>query len=419
LARERNVITLDMGGTTAKTSLIEEGKISRTDEYEVGGGISLSSRLVKGGGYALKLPVIDISEVGAGGGSIIWFDKGGGLKVGPQSAGAIPGPACYATGGNEATVTDASVVLGFINPDALAGGTMPIRSELSHAVLREKVAPRLDLDAREAAWAVHLVATSNMVRAVKAVSTYRGRDPADFVLMAFGGNGGVFAAELARQLQMRRILVPPGAGVFSAIGLIMADKELGRSRAFLGRTDAIDPLRLNSVLRELEAEIVATLRPDEPPHIRRSASMRYSGQAFELPVALPAHDLATPDLIALADAFEAEHEKSYGHRLTGATGIETVAVEVVAGTQPWDGRPPMPLPPRGAAPVIGERRLYFGPEAGLLPATVLPRRSMLPGKMRGPLVIEEYEGTTVVPPAATASVDEHANIVIELADTLR
>lgn len=157
----------------------------------------------------MKLPVIDISEVGAGGGSIVWFDKSGGLKVGPQSAGAIPGPACYATGGNEATVTDASVVLGFINPDALAGGTMPIRGELSHAVLRDKVARSLRVDAREAAWAVYLVATSNMVRAVKAVSTYRGRNPSDFVLVAFGGNGGVFAAELARQLQVRRILIPP------------------------------------------------------------------------------------------------------------------------------------------------------------------------------------------------------------------
>src|SRR5581483_3129964 len=168
--------------------------------------------------------------------------------------------------------------------------------------------------AREAAWAVYLVATSNMVRAVKAVSTYRGRDPSDFVLMAFGGNGGVFAAELARQLQMRRILVPPGAGVFSAIGLIMADKEFGRSRAFLGRTDSVDPARLNDVLRALEAEVVATLAAEERPQVRRGASMRYSGQAFELPVALPAHDLAANDLAALGEAFEAEHERSYGHR---------------------------------------------------------------------------------------------------------
>ena len=253
-----------------------------------------------------------------------------------------------------------------------------------------------------------------MVRAVKAVSTYRGRDPSDFALMAFGGNGGVFAAELARQLRMRRILVPPGAGVFSAIGLIMADKEFGRSRAFLGRTDAIDPARLNDVLRTLEVEVVATLAADDRPQVRRAASMRYSGQAFELPVALPAHDLVADDLVALGEAFEAEHERSYGHRLTDATGIETVAVDVVASTRPWDGRPPL-LSVAGSAE-SGERRAYFGPEAGELACRVLTRRSALAGRMRGPLIIEEYEGTTVVPPDAAASLDEYGNIVIDLAE---
>jgi N-methylhydantoinase A len=418
LAGQPNVITLDMGGTTAKASLIEEGKISRTDEYEVGGGISLSSRLVKGGGYALKLPVIDISEVGAGGGSIVWFDKGGGLKVGPRSAGAVPGPACYGTGGTEATVTDASMVLGFLNPVALAGGTMPIAAALSHAALRDKVVTRVGLDLLQAAWAVHVVATSNMVRAVKAVSTYRGRDPSEFVLMAFGGNGGVFAVELARQLQMRRILVPPGAGVFSAIGLIMADKEFGRTRAFLGRTDTIDPADLNFILRELETDVVATLGgASDAIRVRRSASMRYAGQAFELPVPLPAHDLEPADLPRLAAAFEAEHERSYGHRLTDASGVQTVALEVIAGTQPWDGRPPLPLPQHGAEPEITERKAYFGPDTGSLLAGVLPRRTMLRGRMRGPLIVEEYEGTTVVPPGATAWLDAHANIVIEFGET--
>jgi N-methylhydantoinase A len=419
LAGQLNVITLDMGGTTAKASLIESGRISRTDEYEVGGGISLSSRLVKGGGYALKLPVIDISEVGAGGGSIVWFDKGGALKVGPQSAGAVPGPACYGTGGTEATVTDASVVLGFINPLALAGGTMPIRAALSHEALRAKVVPRVQLDLLQAAWAVHLVATSNMVRAVKAVSTYRGRDPSEFVLMAFGGNGGVFAVELARQLQMRRILVPPGAGVFSAIGLLMADKEFGRTRAFLGRTDTVDPASINGILRELEADVVATLgAATETVRVRRSASMRYAGQAFELPVPLPAHDLTPADLPALAAAFEAEHERSYGHRLTDATGIQTVALEVIAGTQPWDGRPPMPLPQQDAVPAVAERIAYFGPETGSLLTSIMSRRTMLRSRMRGPLIVEEYEGTTVVPPGATAWLDEHANIVIEIGETV-
>ena len=418
LAGLPNVITLDMGGTTAKASLIEDGSISRTDEYEVGGGISLSSRLVKGGGYALKLPVIDISEVGAGGGSIVWFDKAGGLKVGPHSAGAMPGPACYGAGGTAATVTDANLVLGFINPHALAGGSMKIHAELSRAAIAEQVMPTLGLGLLDAAWAVHVIATSNMMRAVKAVSTYRGRDPADFVLMAFGGNGGIFAAELARQLQMSRIIVPPGAGVFSAIGLTMADKEFGRTRAFLRRVDRIDTDIFNSVLREMEDDVNATLgaAASEVVMIRRSAFMRYAGQAFELPVRLPDHDLGRDDLPALADAFEVEHERSYGHRLTDAIGVDIVALEVVAGTCPWDGIAPVLLPPDGAAPEITERVAYFGPELGSHRTAVMPRRTMLTQRVPGPLIIEEYEGTTVVPPGTVAWLDEHANIVIAFAE---
>lgn len=173
----RNLITLDMGGTTAKASIIEDGQMIKTDEYEVGGGVSLSSRLVKGGGYALKTPVIDISEVGAGGGSVVWLDKAGHIKVGPRSAGAVPGPACYGTGGTEPTVTDANVVLGYLNPTALAGGTVPIESGRARAAIADKVADPLDRDLLETAFGIHTIANASMMRAVKAVSTYRGRDP--------------------------------------------------------------------------------------------------------------------------------------------------------------------------------------------------------------------------------------------------
>ena len=172
-----DLITLDMGGTTAKASLIENGRLVRTDEYEVGGGISLSSRLVKGGGYALKIPVLDISEVGAGGGSIVWFDRVGQMKVGPRSAGASPGPVCYGNGGTEPTVTDANVVLGYLNPTAIAGGTVPIDAAAAAASIEDRIAGPLGRDLLEMAYGVHVIANANMMRAVKAVSTYRGRDP--------------------------------------------------------------------------------------------------------------------------------------------------------------------------------------------------------------------------------------------------
>ena len=177
-----DLISFDMGGTTAKASLIEKGEVARTTEYEVGAGISLSSRLVKGGGHALKLPVIDIAEVGAGGGSIIWIDRGGALKVGPRSAGAFPGPACHNTGGADPTVTDANVLLGFVNPDGLAGGAIAVHRELAEAAIQRDVATPLGLSLLEAAWGAHTVANITMIRAIKAVTTYRGRDPRDFAL---------------------------------------------------------------------------------------------------------------------------------------------------------------------------------------------------------------------------------------------
>ena len=180
-----NLITFDMGGTTAKASLIENGRLTRSDEYEVGGSMSSGSSLVSGGGYALKLPVIDIAEVGAGGGSTVWLDAAGAIKVGPQSAGASPGPACYGTGSEEPTVTDANVILGYLNPLALAGGALPIQKALSQAAIEKKIAQPLSRSVVEAAYGIHMVANANMTRAVKAVTTYRGRDPRDFLLFAF------------------------------------------------------------------------------------------------------------------------------------------------------------------------------------------------------------------------------------------
>ena len=230
-----NIITFDMGGTTAKASLIERGRLSVSEQYEVGATMSATSPLMGGAGYALKLPVIDVSEVGAGGGSIVRIDSGGALKVGPESAGADPGPACYGRGGRQPTVTDADVLLGYLNPQALAGGSVPIDLEAARKAVGDRVAAPLGRDLVETAYGIHLVANTNMMRAVKAVTTNRGRDTRDFVMFAFGGLGGVHAASLARDLRIGRIVVPPAAGVFSALGLLFADIELNESRACLRR----------------------------------------------------------------------------------------------------------------------------------------------------------------------------------------
>jgi len=406
-----DLITLDMGGTTAKTSMIEKGAIARTDEYEVGGGISLSSRLVKGGGYALKLPVIDISEVGAGGGSLVWFDKGGALKVGPRSAGAVPGPACYGAGGMDATVTDANVVLGFVNPRALAGGSVPIDASLARKALAP-VAERLRSSAEDAAWSVFVVACANMMRAVKAVSTYRGRDPRDCALMAFGGNGGIFACELARQLQMKTVLVPPVAGVFSAYGLGVAPMEYSQTQGYLRKVADTDARALSQAAASLKSAVLRQLgHPEERVVFAIQAAMRYVGQAFELRVALPA--VAGDFAAAVQERFEREHEATYGHRMAGGSGVEFVALEAVATVCDQRAQASA-VPQRQRASAKGEkRRAYFGRETGWVEAAVVGREA-LAAERRGPLVIEEYEGTTVVPPGAGASLDRHGNIVIRV-----
>ena len=414
-----DLITLDMGGTTAKASLIENGRLARTDEYEVGGGISLSSRLVKGGGYALKIPVIDISEVGAGGGSIVWFDRVGQMKVGPRSAGASPGPVCYGNGGTEPTVTDANVVLGYLNPTALAGGTVPIDAAAARASIEERIAAPLGRDVLEMAYGVHVIANANMMRAVKAVSTYRGRDPRDFVMLAFGGSGGVHAVELARSLGMGRVVVPMAAGVFSALGLLCSDVELALSSAFLGVIGEIRPAAMEDVFEKLESDILDHLGyPRDAVVVRRFADLRYTGQAYELTVPLPEGDLTQEVVAGLAESFEAEHERTYGHRFPGRKTIETISLRVTGTVVPED-RPAVDYEAtleRTGGKVDETRRMAcFGTAAGQVETPVVSNRAALAGAPRkGPLVIEEYEGTIVVPPGARASLDRWANVVIDI-----
>jgi N-methylhydantoinase A len=420
LAGYPDIITLDMGGTTAKASLIEDGRLLSTDEYEVGGGISLSSRLVKGGGYALKLPVIDVSEVGAGGGSIVWVDSAGSLKVGPQSAGATPGPACYGAGGTEPTVTDASVVLGYLNPKAIAGGTVPIDAARAGAALAERVAGPLGRDVRDVAYGVFRLANVTMMRAIKAVSTYRGRDPRSFVLFAFGGNGGIHAAALARELGMRRIVVPPAAGVFSALGLLFANVALDQSHGFLRRLDDVAIDEMSGLLDRLEARVRAEL-PGSAGRLRlhRRADLRYAGQAFELSVPIPDGPLTVETVALLGEHFEQEHERTYGHRLQGGSAREIVALRVRGVIEPeiparLDAERILAGDRAGAGAPSVVRTAHFGENGGSRETPVIARAELTRSPRPGPLIVEDYEGTVVVPPDATARLGPHAEIVIEL-----
>ena len=410
-----DVITFDMGGTTAKAALIEGGVVLRTDEYEVGGGVSLSSRLVKGGGYALKFPVIDVSEVGAGGGSIVWIDRGGALKVGPMSAGAVPGPACYNSGGTQPTVTDANVVLGYLNQQALAGGEVPIESELSRRALADIIAAPMGKSLDAAAYGVHCLTSSTMMRALKAVSTYRGRDPRAFTLFAFGGNGGVHASELARSLGMKRIVVPAAAGVFSAVGLLLAEMQMRTSCSFQRRLAVTSPAEVEAAFAALEERFATELRGG-PGTVTFAwhADLRYAGQAFELTVAMARGPIDDAALRTLGETFNREHERTYGHRYAfEAIELVVLRAEATITASPAAAGSPMRFATRSAKRGRDERMAWFGSH-GSIRTPVVDRDALANAWTEGPLIVEEYEGTTVVPPHARARLDDRFNIVIEL-----
>ncbi len=416
----RDVISLDMGGTTAKAALVENGEPAKTSEYEVGAGINLSSRLIKGGGHAVKLPFIDVSEIGAGGGSIVTVDSVGSLKVGPRSAGAEPGPACYGQGGSEPTFTDAMVVLGYLNPTMLAGGRVRLEHALAQRAIAEQVAAPLGLSTIDAAWGTYAVAAANMTRAVKAVSTYRGRDPRDFVLMAFGGNGPVASVAIARALGMSRVIVPPAPGVFSAFGLLCSDTEYVVSRTLFRRMSEVSAAEIQGVLDQLAELAHASLTADgidaDGVTLLHLAELRYSGQAFEL--AVPIAD-GKPNPAAMSAAFDAEHARTYGHSSPGdPTDLVSLKVLARAASGTDAGmlsrlHPPRPRPASGTPPATA-RDAYFGQAAGWHVTPVLQRAALRDAPRLGPLIVEEYDATTVVPPGCSATLDRHGNIDIQV-----
>jgi N-methylhydantoinase A len=413
LTGRSQLISLDMGGTTAKAAIVEDGLPVRTSEYEVGAGINLSSKLVKGGGHPIKLPFIDVSEIGAGGGSIVNVDPLGAVSVGPRSAGAVPGPVCYDTGGVEPTLTDALLALGYLNERQLGDGAITLNAERSREVLERRVAAPLDRSIEEAAHGILMLAVATMTRAVKAVTTYRGRDPRDFSLCAFGGNGPLTAAEIARALRIRQVLIPPAPGVFSALGLLFSDTEHEIVRTLMLRGDNVRASTLESVFGELEQEATANLAADDEATVTvtRFADVRYAGQAYELPVRLPAGNV---DVGRLVDDFVAEHIRTYGHG-SAEDPVDVVSVRALARVERTAAQRYDPLAVIREQPMQeSSRTAYFGVELGTLDVPVCNRSGLLRGDLPGPLLIDEIDSTCVVPPGCTARLDSYGNIEVEI-----
>ncbi|MGH7044145.1 MAG: hydantoinase/oxoprolinase family protein, partial [Acetobacteraceae bacterium] len=348
---EPRLITFDMGGTTAKAGLVENGEVLRTEALEVGAGVMAGSRLLVGAGYLLKLPAIDLAEVGAGGGSICRLDAAGAPKVGPESAGADPGPVCYGAGGTEPTITDCNLVLGYLDPGGLVGGAMKLDLARARAAVTARLAEPLGLAVEDAAAGMLRVAAASMMRAIRAVSVERGRDPRDFALLAFGGNGGLFAAAIAAELGIRRVIVPPLPGVFSAFGLLVAETEHHAARSLRALVDGADAATIEAALAALEEDGLARLAADGfPPArcaLRRSARARYLGQSSEISVPLPAG--AAPGwLAALPALFGAEHERTYGFRAGPEEPVELMGLSVIARGLAEVSRVPAAIPPAAA-----------------------------------------------------------------------
>ena len=409
-----DVLTLDMGGTTTKASIIENGELLRATEYEVGSAVSISSRLMRGNGYVLRIPVIDISEVGAGGGSIAAIDAGGALRVGPHSAGAYPGPACYGLGNDQCTVTDANVVLGYLAEGSLAGGSVEIIGDLSRAVIQDNICAKSNLDLMQAAYGVHLVATSNMVRAIKTVSVERGRDPVDFVLMVFGGAGPIHAALVARELGIRTVVIPPAPGVFSAFGLLRADIEQHASCTVLMRTADWNVDGVGVALQKMSDNLHAALIEEgcEAEHIevRFFADVRYRGQSSEITVALPTNADLVIDFAALEVRFDEEFEQTYGYRDAGKDyelvtlrSIATVRRDMRSDVR-WGDDRVLNLSPDHS------RQCYFGDTHGLLKTPVIARDALSSDPRLGPFIVQEYDTNVVIPPGCSAILDERGNI---------
>ncbi len=405
-----DILLFDMGGTTAKVGLIQDGRPSVTKDYNVGGhagagigGMSLS-------GYPVRTPVVDLVEIGAGGGSIAWVDSGGLLRVGPQSAGADPGPVCYRGGGTEPTVTDANVVLGRLNPAYFLGGEIGLDVEGARRAIEERCAKPLGLDVTTAANGIVEIANAAMVNALHLISVQRGYDPRDFVLIGFGGAGPVHANALARDAEMRTVLIPRSPGIFSATGLLTTDIKRDAATTLMRALDELDAAELEARFAELEQAGTAELTREgiagDAIEFLRQVDLRYVGQSFELTI--PAGE-------GMVERFHAEHDRTYGFSAP-AEPVECVSLRLTS-----IGRiakpPPRPLDANGRAEPKEHRQVFYAEAGGYVDCPIYDRYALPAGAaFDGPAVIEEFDSTTVVHPGYGVRVDETGNLLIEKGD---
>jgi N-methylhydantoinase A len=413
-----NVISFDMGGTTAKVGLIRDGRPQFSTEFEVGGQAVTPLGEGRGSGYPVRTPVIDMVEVGAGGGSEAWIDAGGALRVGPRSAGAVPGPVCYGQGGTTPTITDANLLLGRLNGEFFLGGEIALDLEASRDAMMACCGQRLGLDPLQAASGIVEIANAHMMGAIRLISVQRGYDPRDFVLVAFGGAGPLHANALARELGIPTILIPPSPGIASALGMLMTDlthEFVATRRQLLAH---LEPTALVALFSDYEAQGDGLLtREGVAPAQRRlvrTLDLRYRGQSHELTVTVPAGTLTAQDLERIQEQFHDAHARAYGYSAR-EDPVELVNVRLTAiGISP---KPRLKALPKATgdfqAAVKGQRQVWFGEIFAFTACPIVDRYRLRWGDViSGPAVIEELDSTTIVHPDYRADVDQYGNLLL-------
>jgi N-methylhydantoinase A len=412
LSGHRDLIAFDMGGTTAKLALVERGRPVTTTAFELH-----LVRNAPGSGLPMNIQAIDLVEIGAGGGSIARAHLGV-VAVGPESASSAPGPACYGLGGAEPTVTDANLVLGYLNPDFFAGGALKLSLPAAARAIEERVARPLGLSLEEAAWGIHQIVTTNMELATRVVSIERGRDPRDLTLVAFGGSGPVHGCRLAQALGIPRVILPAAAGVTAAIGLLAAEVRFDVARTLVRRVDLVDPATLTAMYEEMARQAMTVVRESAVAGevtLIRTADARYVGQGYELTVAVPGGALDASALERLRHGFDEVYAARYGYAQS-AEPVEVVTWKLSAiGGTPRLALAKAPTEPGDDSPRKAVRRAYFPEARGYVDCPVYDRYRLWAGlALTGPAIVEERESTTVLPPGVRATVDEHANLVVTL-----
>jgi N-methylhydantoinase A len=410
-----HVLTFDMGGTTAKLGAIDEGVPAVTPTFEVD-----AVNYKKGSGLPLNITAIELLEIGAGGGSIA-RTKMGLITVGPDSSGAEPGPICYGRGGTQATITDANLVLGYLNPAFFNGGAMKLDADAPAKIIAKDIGEPLGLAVEEAAWGIHSVANANMERAMRIVSIERGRDPRRYAMVAFGGAGPLHACRLARAMEVPRVIIPRGAGVGSALGLLIADQKMDMGLTRVVKLGGHAQKEISEIFSDLESRVgaqIAKMSHDGEIRVERSASMHHVGQGYEIRVELPAGKIGPDYERAILDAFYATYQKEYGYKDSEAA-VEVTDWYVLASIVKDGKGPPLQLEETATTsdPVVGERKAYFPELGGLAPCKVINRYALKPHhKIEGPALVEEKESTTVVLPGDVVSVTKSGNLVITIGE---